>query len=358
MARKVKLVVSDFHVGSGQLFDDGTVNPLEDFIFDGRFIGFLDHYSTEEFRRAEVELILNGDFVNTLQVDYLEDFPTEIDEEMALAKVDKIFSGHPEMFDALRRFASVGNHKLTYIFGNHDPAVHWPAVRGDLNRRLDTEMNFPGFSYRFDGVWVEHGHQYTAANRFDPGRIFKKTRGGKVVLNLPWGCLWVIEYLNEVKRERTYIDRVQPFGRYLALAMLFDPRFAFGAVGKLVYFFFKQRLSEGKWKDRKELKKTMEILADLSIIPTLDRDARKILQKPGYHTAIFGHNHQPAYRRYGREKLYINTGTWNDIIHLDIQNLGRQRRMTYAFIDYQDKKPVTRLKIWKGTRQPEENVIF
>lgn len=357
--KKYKLVVSDFHVGPGQLQDDGEVNPLEDFIFDPRFVGFLEYYSTDEFKRAEVELILNGDFLNTLQVDFQERYPTEISESVAVEKVKRIFAGHPELFDALKNWAAVPRHRITYIIGNHDPAVHWPAVKDEINRRLETEVNYPGFSCAFDGIWVEHGHQYTAANRFDPGRIFTKNKSGEVVLNLPWGCLWVIEFLNRVKKERTYIDRIQPFGRYLALATVFDPRFALKAMFWLLYFFVKDRLSRGKWHDLSEIKRTWDIIVGLSIIPKLDKDARRILARPGYHTVIFGHNHQPAFRRYGHEKLYVNTGTWNDIIHLDVENLGRQRRMTYALIEYQEKKrPRTRLKIWKGTRQTEEDVIF
>jgi len=356
---RYKLVVSDFHIGSGRLMEDGEVNPLEDFIFDNRFIDFLDYYSTGDFKKAEVELVLNGDFLNTLQVDYREEFPTDITEEVALSKTRRIFEGHPELFDALRDFAAVPRHSITYVVGNHDPAIHWPAVREDISSRLGTEVQFPGFSYKFDGVWVEHGHQYTAANRFDPAKLFVKMPDGKVVLNLPWGCIWVIDYLNKINRDRPYIDRVQPFGRYLFFAAIFEPTFAIKAISLLVWFFIKERVTRGKWRKPKDIKKTLDILSRLSIVPRLDGPAREILSKPGYHTVIFGHNHQAAYRRYGKEKLFVNVGTWNDIIHLDIQNLGRQRRMTYAFIEYLDKKkPSTRLKLWKGTRQPHEDVIF
>lgn len=357
--KRFKLVISDFHIGTGQLLEDGEVNPLEDFIFDPRFISFLDHYSSGEFLKAEVELILNGDFLNTLQVDFREQYPQEVTEEVALEKTRRIFAGHPELFDAMARFAASPHHRITYIYGNHDPAIIWPAVRREINQRLGAELNYPGFSYCFDGVWVEHGHQYTAANRFDPDNLFTRSRRGEVILNLPWGCLWVIEYLNPIKIQRTYIDRVQPFGRYLFLALFFDPRFAVPAVAGLAAFFFRQQLGRGRWKDWNEIKRAWKILASLSIIPLLGKDAKKIMARSGCHTVIFGHTHQPAYRRYGRDKLYVNTGTWNDIIHLDIQNLGRTRRMTYAFIDCQDKKkPRTKLKIWKGTKQTEEDVIF
>ncbi len=66
---KVKLVVSDFHLGKGRYFADGTQNILEDFIYDREFSEFLDYHSTGKFAEAEVEIILNGDILNLLQMD-------------------------------------------------------------------------------------------------------------------------------------------------------------------------------------------------------------------------------------------------------------------------------------------------
>ena len=221
--KKYKLVISDFHIGSGRLDLDGGINRLESFILDSRFAGFLEYYSKRDFGRSEVELIINGDFLNTLQVDYREEYTTNISEEVALQKVAKIFDGHPELFQALADFAHTPNHSITYLYGNHDPAIMWPAVRDDIEERLDCEISWPGFRYRFDGVWVEHGNQYAPANRFNPNKLFVEYKKGDKVLNLPWGCIWVIDYLNVIKKERSYIDRVQPFGRYLALGVFLDP---------------------------------------------------------------------------------------------------------------------------------------
>jgi len=353
---RYKLVLSDFHIGTGLLAEDGSLNPLEYFIFDPRLIAFLDYYSSGIYKKAEVELILNGDFLNTLQVDFQETFPTEISEEVAVNKVRKIVAGHPDVFEAFRRFAATPHHSITYIVGNHDPGILWPGVQEELNKTLDIKINFAGFSYTFDGIWIEHGHQHHPSNRFDENNLFKENRKGEKVLNLPWGCLWVIEFLIPVKMERVYIDRIQPFRRYLFLGMIFDPLFGIPAITRLTLHFIRDRLKIRNLTDKKEWKRSLEILR---VMPKLEESAKKILAKPGHHTVIFGHNHQAAYRRFGREKLYVNTGTWNDIIHLDVQNLGRQRRMTYAFIDYPDKKrPRVKLKIWKGTQLIEEDVIF
>ena len=62
--KKIKLVVSDFHLGKGRRLSDGTQNLLEDFRSDRQFIEFLDYFMTGPHKRCGVELILNGDFFN------------------------------------------------------------------------------------------------------------------------------------------------------------------------------------------------------------------------------------------------------------------------------------------------------
>src|SRR3954464_7374982 len=66
---RFKLVVSDFHLGKGRYFADGTQNILEDFVYDREFADFLTFYRTGTYLDSEVELILNGDILNLLQMD-------------------------------------------------------------------------------------------------------------------------------------------------------------------------------------------------------------------------------------------------------------------------------------------------
>jgi UDP-2,3-diacylglucosamine pyrophosphatase LpxH len=356
---KIKLVVSDFHVGRGRLMPDGGINLLEEFIFDSRFMDFLDYYSHDEFRRAEVELILNGDFMNTIMVDFDEEYPRILTEAANVEKVRKILDGHAEMFDALSGFAQAPNHSVVYIAGNHDPAIHWPAVRRLLQDRLGSEILFPGFSYSFDGVWVEHGHQHVAANRFDQDHLIIRAKElEEPILNLPWGCFFVIDYLNPIKRKRSYVDRVQPFSRYLLSAYLLDTGFALSASFRLLSFVLSHQFEKHKWHST-PLRNTLDMIRQISIIPDLEKNGREILKSGSYHTVIMGHNHQPSYRKVGRNKLYVNVGTWNDIIHLDLENLGRQRRTTYGYIEYEKGGRIsTHLKLWKGRHMVEEDMIF
>jgi len=356
--KRIKLVISDFHIGRGRWLEDGSLNPLEQFIYDEKFIQFLEYYSTGDFHKAEVELIINGDFLNTIQVDYDEVLPDALTERGSMEKVKRIVRGHPEIFESLRKFVKAPHHTITYIYGNHEPGLLWQSVRKYFESVLEERINWPGFNYSFDGIYIEHGNQYHTLNRFDPDQLFLSRGMKEPIVNIPWGTYFVIKFLNRLKLKRPHIDRVQPFGRYLLAAIFFDTGFAISALFRLANFVLHRHI---EWYPGQEnpLITSVNILRDTTIIPDMGTYAQQVLKKGQYHTVIFGHSHQAAFRKIGQAQLYVNTGTWNDIIHLDIQNLGRQRRMTYAYIEYDSKgRPQTRLKIWKGTRLVEEDVIF
>src|SRR6185436_3302917 len=118
--KKIKLVVSDLHLGRGRTLPGGVTNSFEEFYYDEQFAEFLNYYTTGEFADCEVELIINGDIFNFLQVDYNGHFLTVLTESICLSNLKTIIDGHPLFFGALKKFVSVEKHKLTYIIGNHD----------------------------------------------------------------------------------------------------------------------------------------------------------------------------------------------------------------------------------------------
>ena len=61
---------------------------------------------------------------------------------------------------------------------------------------------------------------------------------------------------------------------------------------------------------------------------------------------------------YCRDKVYVNTGTWNAMTSLDVGNLGRTEQLTYAHIEYVDGRPRARLREWRGLSRPAEDVFF
>ena len=78
MKKRIKLVVSDLHLGLGQFLEDGRLNLLEEFYFDDKFAEFLHYYTTGDYADCDVELILNGDIFNFLQTDYKGHYLTVI----------------------------------------------------------------------------------------------------------------------------------------------------------------------------------------------------------------------------------------------------------------------------------------
>ena len=358
--RKIKLVLSDLHISGGRILEDGSPNLLEDFFYDRDLMDFLAWFSTEEYRKTDVELILNGDFLNTLQVDLREKTPTLLTEQLSLQKVQAIIHGHSELFGALREFVQTPNHRLTVIPGNHDPAFFWPAVRDSFGAFFDREVRFPMFIYRFDGFHIEHGNQHTVINSFEPKSLFVHKGVEEPVLNLPWGALFIINYLNKAKSRRNFIDKVKPLRRYLIGAMFIDPLFGWPAMALLILFFIRTRLIP-EHLNSKDLRHSLRMLSEgFRLTPNLEAVAKRILfADPDIHTVIMGHSHIYAHRRFRVDKEYFNTGTWNDAIHLDIQNLGKQRKLSFVMINYPDKdRPHASLLEWKGISRPFVPVEF
>ena len=95
-------------------------------------------------------------------------------------------------------------------------------------------------------------------------------------------------------------------------------------------------------------------------MPELDKVAKNIIYSDAeIHTVIMGHSHICSHRRFRADKEYINTGTWNDTIYLDVENLGRRRKLTFAWIDYPDVgRPRASLFEWKGIARPFVPVEF
>ena len=71
---------------------------------------------------------------------------------------------------------------------------------------------------------------------------------------------------------------------------------------------------------------------------------------------IVGHTHEPAFKTHASGKIFINTGTWTDMYHLDFPRRGHGDYLTYAQINVfkSDKKSTPEeldinLSVWSGT---------
>src|SRR4051812_38134463 len=104
-AKKFKLIISDCHLSAGRFYE-GQLNPHEDFHFDDEMCALFRHFSTGEYGEGvEVELFINGDFLDFLNVPINGEFEDAVTETLALTKLEAVFAAHPLVMDAIRDFA-------------------------------------------------------------------------------------------------------------------------------------------------------------------------------------------------------------------------------------------------------------
>lgn len=348
---KLKIVVSDLHLGKGKILPDGASNLQEDFLADREFKEFLEHYSTGPHKEADVELILLGDILNSIQVDYRGYYSPILTEDISVDKVKSIVRGHPIFFDAIKTFAALPNHRVTYVIGNHDVDMIWDRCKDVLSEAVGAPINFKNFIYVVDGVHYEHGNQYEAVNRLNPKKIFI-TRGlSQPILNLPWGSHFVINFVVPIKEERPYMDKVRPLGKFVRWSLVNDTWWLLKTMVRAGLYFFATRFSRSLYRTT-NLVTTFKIVREITVAPpSWMKIAERVLhQNPDIHTVVFGHTHFAKHKQFADGREYLNTGTWTELTSLDLSNLGRGTRYTYVLVDYSKNptRPHGYLKEWRG----------
>lgn len=356
MNKKMKLVVSDLHIGLGKIITNKGRNTLEEFFYDEKFESFLNYYTSGKYENYEVELIMNGDIFNFLQVDYRGHYLSIITENISLEKLKNMVSGHPIVIEALRKFTQSPNRSITYIVGNHDHEMTWPKTREYLCEVVGSDINFCDIDYQFDGIYISHGHMFEAANRFDPKKKLFTKNVPEPILNLPFGSVLFIDFVLPLKFNTPYIDKVRPFHQMVRWSLLTRTAFTLKSTFLLLIFFLKKIFKQDK--HRWDWKTLVGIFREAAIFPDLSQAAKKVLERNDIHTVLFGHSHVYSYRKWGDDAEYFNTGTWTEVTSLDFATLGRGTKLTYGIINYFDdvKKPVIRLKAWVGSYKETEYV--
>lgn len=355
--KKIKVVISDLHLGKGRVLPGGGINALEEFFYGDKLIEFLQYYSSGVFRDYEVELIINGDFLNFLQVDYKGHFLSVLTEGVCLEILKSIVDGHKNVFKAMSDFASKPTHSITYIVGNHDMAMLWPACREYLNQAVGAPIRYKNIVYYFDGVHIEHGHMHESANRIDPRRFFLKKNLAEPILNLPFGSLFFVEHVMKVKHRYPFIDKVRPFSLVVRWALFNKPMMAVKSMASTLFYFLKAAWSPDSHRGW-SFKKLFGIFLEGAIFPDLSDSAKQVLNDERVHTVCFGHSHVYQYRQWSQDKEYFNSGTWTEITSLDIASLGKITKLTYILFEYPEDgaRPRGRLKEWRGFHRIEEDV--
>ena len=367
MSDQYKVVISDCHLSAGRYFE-GKFNPHEDFFFDQEMIEFFEYFSTGLYGdgaqgAVAVELVINGDYLDFLNVPYLGEFEEGITEEIALTKLEAIIAGHPRVMDALRKFAAKPNKKITYLIGNHDAELFFEKVRERITKLWDPEGQYPSEKVKIvvdtdrlnyeGGLQIRHGNQFEASNQLDFDRPFQELPNGKKVLNIPWGSIYVLKIINRLKWERVNLDKIRPIKVFSILGLIFDPVFTARYLFLSLFYFLKTRIFD-RMQNRFRLRNTLKMISQEGLVfQDLEGAARSILHhSPDVHTIVFGHTHLPMHRVYENGRQYLNSGTWTKMIYLDWRFMGEPVRKTFILIHLKNGEVKAELNQWVGQKMP------
>lgn len=251
MSQKLKFVLSDLHIGAGCANRED--NPLEDFRADQEFVAFLHEIQHESERdQREIELIINGDFLEFLQVPAVDDYspaasyPGEayLDSSQAASvkRLNVIMQGHEEVCNALTDFMHVEfpQRRITVIKGNHDVNLFWPGVKTRLREILGASgmraslLRFADEFVSRGKIYVEHGHQWAEKMNGYPDSFDPRSSDDPTQLYLPTGSRFVIDYFNEVEREWWFVDHIKPLTTLIWYAFQWNFDFASQALAAFI----------------------------------------------------------------------------------------------------------------------------
>jgi UDP-2,3-diacylglucosamine pyrophosphatase LpxH len=353
------LVVSDFHLGDGLFDEEGRLNYLEDFEEDKRFIEFLEYHCSNKHYFTETTLVLNGDILNLVQMDYKGNFTHFITEEITINFLEKIYNGHKELFLALQKFLSRPNKKITYIIGNHDLPLVFEGAQKKLKEMIGPEIDIVRH-YHENKLWIEHGHRFEPINTVPQSKEIVDGPNGQKIINLPWGSLFCIYVMPFFKEQRPHIDKIRPLGGYIRWTFFNDFSFFWYGLWQVFKYIVKTRFKP--WTIfNKNFKTTLKILRTISSHPKYEKNAKKILStRPDIDVVVMGHTHIAEWRKFKDGTLYFNTGTWNIVPSIDRAKHHSIDRLTYVQIDVDKKAKKVKngfLNVWHGEWKPFKNEI-
>lgn len=358
-AKKTVLVISDIHLGAGT-YVKGIRNFLEDFHYDEEMVDFLSYYSSGDFEKREVELIINGDLFDLLAVPFVEYFDDEFwSEEAALEKLKMIVEAHPEVMKAFGDFLKKKNKKIVFIIGNHDGELVLKKLQTYLLEQFSEEVrdNFiilaekTGEYMPHEGILLKHGHEYEIAHQFDPISSVASDEEGRRYFIPPWGSYYVTRVINKFKEERDSINAVRPIKKAMINGLIYDTVFTIRFLLANAFYFLMVRFIYF-FKQGKTISEILNhSLGELELFGDYEELTKDVFEKrPDIHCLIVGHTHEPVHRTYVDGTTFINTGTWTDMYHLDWGKNRPNPQLTYAQLNFYDKeeRPEIALRAWHG----------
>ncbi len=346
---KTILVISDVHLGAGARIL-GRRNFLEDFHYDRELVEFIEYYSQGHYLDRQVELIINGDFLDLLAVPFVEVFDDEFwSEEAALLKLKMIIKAHPEVMSALKNFVSFPKNTLVYIIGNHDAEMIFESLQAYFlecfpehdRSKVKVLLNHDEVYMPHRGILIKHGHEYEMAHYYDPKKSIAENSEGRKFFIPPWGSYYVTKVINKFKEDREYINAVRPINKFIINGLIYDSLYTFRFILANFYYFIMVRFL----LIFKQNNSIQEVINHVKSEMVLFQDYEALTEQfirsdPTVHALIVGHTHDPIFRQYDDGSIFINTGTWTKMYNLDFSKNFNGARLTYAKVEIGTPKPI------------------
>ena len=203
-----QITVSDLHLGEGILYEDGSLNPLEDFFHDKNFYKFL-RLIDQKYKSFFVCLNLLGDIFDPAQVRYENKLIDPPHEEAAITKIKKIIKGHPIFFESLE-FWTKKDRPVHLFMGNHDVILAWPKVQKMIKKiisPLRPNLVEILFDKIYKGTYFAHGN-LDLFSRLNKDNLFTELPNKIKIINLPRDYVFQIGVVNPLKLFNKYVSRM------------------------------------------------------------------------------------------------------------------------------------------------------
>ena len=220
-----RIIISDLHVGLKDEFDIFASADKPQL-----FASFIQHLRGLQ---RPVELIINGDFVDFLQLRPWND----LSRGAALKKIESIVRESSYFFDELGNLLQDPQHQLVILPGNHDVELAYPQVGQVLRnsilktapgaanriRMFDTpDARRTSYIPKINGVVVrvEHGNEGDPWNSLNYNALFTDAETGASNFSYPPGTKLVYETMNEFKDQLKFVDLLKPEMPAVALLLV------------------------------------------------------------------------------------------------------------------------------------------
>ncbi len=278
---------------------------------------------------------------------------------------------HKKWFRVVADFLKLRkDNRVVFIYGNHDYDLVFSGVQFSIqkaiagkNLDLHDRIIFPGFEFRDNNVFVEHGSQLENYFKIHPEKFVHP--GNKdfpePFLMVPWGNNCLFEFYMEYKERYPLAERLFP--KEYALAVLPSKvryEMMFGTVWYLFKSFFYTQFVE--WHDPLRrfhpsafTRYIGKLLKRSFHLPFL-RKVRTNLRKSDIHVYSVGHNHTGAIHTY-RGKRILNTGSWRDeYLYNPEIDAFLPKMKSYGFILH-DKKKIHTIEL-REIAGAQETIFF